>query len=264
MNSDTAVWRYLSLAALVATAGDRQLRLTRLDTFPDPFEGSVTKQDIDNQVPLFSGHQAAMMMMDAVSMHYPDMGRMHREREDPWTRMTRLRRAKTRSAHVSCWAAGNESEALWRLYCTQDGPQGVGVALRTTLSKLEASITGHDFYFSPVAYRHYHEGPAFAHELDSFFHKRLGFECEHEVRLLKFDEAQYHALINVPPSAPELPPFVYVDWSLRDFVEDIFLSPYADEKFEQQALAAIGAIDPALLGRVSLSVLNPRRYSPGF
>jgi hypothetical protein len=72
----------------------------------------------------------------------------------------------TQSTHACCWAAGDESEPLWRLYCTDDGPCGVGIALRTTLAKLEASIEPHDLYVSPVTYRHYHEGPAFDDELD--------------------------------------------------------------------------------------------------
>ncbi len=55
MDPDTPVWRYLSLNAVIATVRDRQLRFTRVDTFPDPFEGSVPKQTIDEQVVLFGG-----------------------------------------------------------------------------------------------------------------------------------------------------------------------------------------------------------------
>ena len=59
--------------------------------------------------------------------------------------MTRLRRAKTRSTYACCWAAGHESEALWRLYCKP--PEGV--AMRTTLEKLETSVAPHNLYVSP-------------------------------------------------------------------------------------------------------------------
>jgi hypothetical protein len=145
--------------------------------------------------------------------------------EDPWARMTRLRRAMTRSTHACCWAAGDESEPLWRLYCTNDGP-GVGVALRTTLAKLEASVA-HDLYVSLIRYRHYHEGPAFDDELDSFMHKRNGFWAEKEVRLLKFDRAHFHALISAPPTAAELEEHLFLDWPAADAIEKIVLSPYA-------------------------------------
>ncbi len=58
MDPDTPVWRYLSLNAVIATVRDRQLRFTRVDRFKDPFEGSVPKQTIDDQV-LLLAHRAA-------------------------------------------------------------------------------------------------------------------------------------------------------------------------------------------------------------
>ena len=47
-------------------------------------------------------------------------------------------------------------------------------------------------------------------------------------------------------------------------IVEIVLSPYAEELFEQRARAAIEAVDASLRDRVILSVLNPRRYAPGF
>jgi hypothetical protein len=54
--------RYTTLDALVHIFRNRQLRLTRVDKFPDPFEGSVPKKQIDDQLPIFSGRNAAQMM----------------------------------------------------------------------------------------------------------------------------------------------------------------------------------------------------------
>ena len=71
MDPDTPVWRYLSLDALIATVQDRQLRFTRVDTFADPFEGSVPKQQIDDQVALFAGAYQMRMMYGSVAAHYP-------------------------------------------------------------------------------------------------------------------------------------------------------------------------------------------------
>jgi hypothetical protein len=265
MDPDTHVWRYLSLDAVIATVRDRTLRFTRVDRFTDPFEGSVPKQQMDDQVVLFGGAYHRRMIYRSVAAHYP-VGAMSLppEWEDPWGRMTRLRRAKTRSTHACCWAAGDESEALWRLYCTNDGPAGLGAALRTTLAQLETSVAPHDLYVSPVTYRHYHEGPAFNDELDSFMHKRKGFSAENEVRLLKVDNAHFGALINESLTAAELPEHLFVNWPAADAIKEIVLSPYAEEPFEQRARAAIEAADASLRDRVILSVLNPRRYAPGF
>jgi hypothetical protein len=161
---------------------NRRLRLTRVDTFPDPFEGSVPKRQIDDQLPIFSSRNAALMM--SVGAYYPSMSMPPRLSLDPWTEMTLRRRAKTRSAHASCWTAGHESEAMWRLYCRDGGPEGQGVSLRSTMGKIETSVAHHDLFVSPIRYRYYHEGDAFDDELDPFMHKRMGFAHEREVRLL--------------------------------------------------------------------------------
>ena len=54
---------------------------------------------------------------------------------------------------------------MWRLYCRNGGPEGQGVALRSTLEKIEASVAHHDLFVSPIKYRYYHEGDAFDDEL---------------------------------------------------------------------------------------------------
>jgi len=184
--------------------------------------------------------------------------------EEPWTRITRLRRALTRSAHASCWSAGDESELLWRLYCTNEGCQGVGVALRTTLARLEASVAAHDLYVSPITYVVYHQAPPFTDEMDSLLHKRHGFAAEHELRLLKFDDAQYGALVPKDASVPELPERIFVDWGPHDVIEEIVISPYAGEKYEESVRAAINETDPNLDDRVMLSVMNERRNPANF
>ncbi len=204
MDPDTHVWRYMSLPGLIATARTKQLRFTRVDTFQDPFEGSVPQNQIDGQGVIFGGANFFRQMMIQVAHHYPEMEIPPPDDEEPWSKMTRLRRAKVRCVHASCWAAGDESEAMWRLYCTDDGPRGVGVALCTTLTNLELSLAPHDLCVSPVIYRHYHEGDGFTDDMDAFMHKRKGFQAEKEVRLLKYDPAQYSKLIRRPPAGAEL------------------------------------------------------------
>ncbi len=145
-----------------------------------------------------------------------------------------------------------------------DRRPGLGVALQTTLAQLEMSVAPQDLYVSPITYRHYHEGSAFNDERDSFMHKRKGFFAEHEVRLLKVDDAHFGALINKSPTEAELPKHLFLNWPAADTIMQIVLSPYAEEPFEQQARAAIEAVDASLRDRVILSVLNPRRYAPGF
>jgi hypothetical protein len=172
---------------------ERHLPLTRIDQFRDPVEGSVTTQEINNQVLVFSGANFMRSQMQQLGAHYPEMEQPRFQHRDPWELMTIRRRVLTRSAHASCWTWGPESEAMWRLYCT-DGAQGQGVAVRSTLQKVEASVEPLGLVVSPITYRLYHEGPAFNDPLDALLHKRLGFECEREVRLLKVDWPHYTTL----------------------------------------------------------------------
>ena len=171
----------------------------------------------------------------------------------------------------SCWIAGTESEAMWRLYCRADGREGQGVALQSTLGTIEASVAGHDLYVSPIAYRYYHEGNAFDDELDLFMHKRLGFEYEREVRLLKYDHCHYiklsTALTSADPSIAEpseLQEYILLERSPSTAIDRITISPYATSEYEATAREAIASIDPPLLEKVELSILSERRYPPQF
>jgi hypothetical protein len=260
ISGDTPVWRYLSLSAVIATIKTRQLRLTRADRFQDSFEGSVPEAQMEAQTLLLIGAESRRIMMNHIMPHhYSGMARSTvPEYEDSWTRITRLRRARTRSAHASCWSAGDESNAIWQLFCTDDGRRGVGVALRTTVARLEASVEAHDLYVSPITYLPYHEAPPFTDEMDSLLHKRHGFAAERELRLLKFDEAHFGTLVLKDASVPELPEHIYLDWAISDVIDEIVVSPYADERYEILVRGAIDAY-PNLTDRVVLSVLNERR-----
>ena len=276
---DPHVWHYTSVEAVVAMLTSKQIRLTRIDAFNDPFEGSVPKQEIDNQIPAFSGAQSAEMMMQVIAPQHPAMPTVPMRYRDRYGEMTQRRRAKVRSAHAICWRHGNESEPMWRLYCknacgqcgqTLTSNGGQGLALRTRLSRLEQSVAHLDLVVGPITYRPYHEGDAFNDELDAFMHKRHGFEHEQELRLLHYNEAHFQARSRAVHSgqaeaAPtELAKYVYLDWSLREATEAIVVSPYADAAFEDKARALIGDLDPLTAERIELSVLSERRHGVNF
>jgi hypothetical protein len=270
MEPTTVVRRHISMRALEQLLREKQLRMTRVDTFhdDDSYEGSVPQRQIDDQVPLFSSWNATQSMYTQVAAHYPDMELPRRVFRDPWELMTIRRLALTRSMHASCWTAGPESGGMWRLYCDDDGMPGQGVAIRSTLAKLEASVEAHGLYVSPIIYRHYHEGPAFDDHLDAVMHKRAAFQDEREVRLLRYDEPHYVALsyaltgdhtYGPPPSAPsELPTHIPLAWNVLEVAEAITISPYAGPEYEARARAAIAAIDPAAAALVEPSALGER------
>ena len=269
MDSATELRRYVPFVALERMLRDRQLRLTRVDQFRDPFEGSVPKRQIDEQVAIFRSPNATRMMAESMVAQDPGTTLPRSPYRDPWAQIKMRRAVQTRSTHVSCWTAGPESEAIWRLYC-EDGVSGQGVALCSTLGKVEASVARHDLIVSPVTYRRYHEGPAFNDELDPFMHKRLGFKHECEVRLLSYNGPHYLVLGRAlsggdgdTPAAvlpPELPVHIFLDWNPLDIADAITVSPYATEDYEQRVRAAVTAIDSGAADLIALSVLSERRY----
>jgi hypothetical protein len=70
MNSETELRRYMSLIALEDIAAQKQQRLICVDMFQDPFEGSVPKKQIDDQLPAFSASNA-MLMGESMAAQYP-------------------------------------------------------------------------------------------------------------------------------------------------------------------------------------------------
>lgn len=270
MEPGTQLRRYLPLVALEQMLREKQLRMTRVDQFhdDDSYEGSVPKQQIDDQVPIFSGWNAMQSMYSQVAAHYPDMQLPQRPWRDPWEMMTIRRGALTRSVHASCWSAGPESGAMWRLYCEDDGVRGQGVAIQVTLQKLEASVAAHDLYVSPVIYRHYHEGPAFDNQLDAVMHKRVVFPHEQEVRVLLYDEPHYLALNHgltgdhtygpAPIVPAELPKHILLPWNALEVAQMITISPYAIGEYELRVRAAVAAIDPAAASLTEPSALGER------
>jgi len=96
------------------------------------------------------------------------------------------------------------------------------------------------------------------------FHKRLGFRADQELRLLKFDEEHYTALIPKDASVPQPDEYIYLPWALRDVINKIIISPYADEDYEQRVRDAIQKADPTLADRMALSELHERQNPPHF
>ena len=122
----------------------------------------------------------------------------------------------------------------------------------------------HKLDVRPITYLRYQEAPAFTDDIAPLFHKRHGFNAECELRLLKFNEEHFKALIPKDASVAELDEHVYLGWVLRDVIGEIIISPYADDEYEQQVREAIKTADPSLAGRVALSELHERRFAPLF
>jgi hypothetical protein len=260
IDPDIEVRRYLDLDGLLDVVSNKRLRLTRVNRFNDPFEGSVSKKTQDDYPALFvssySNIRPASTMEEAIA-------------NDPWNVIKSLRKAMTASSHACCWTHGPESEAMWRLYCADGGRRGYGVAIQTTYRKLEASIAHHDLFFSPIRYLDYEICDKFKDEIDPIMSKRIAFEHEREVRLFHFDRAhnsEWAATVRNPSAQKPVPlaEYIYRDWSPVTVIDKVSISPYADECYEKNVKDRIALADPSLAGRVELSEFSERKNPPRY
>jgi hypothetical protein len=237
------LWHYTSLAAITAILKDQKLRLRRIDTYweDDPFEGSVPKKQMDEQG-MILGSQTEALMQTVAPHYFPDMDVPRRPARNRSDEITKWREGMARSCHVSCWSAAGESDVMWRLYCA-DERKGCGVALQSTFGQIEASATHHDLIVGQIRYRRYDDGGAFDDNLDPFFCKRSNYEIETELRVLKFNEDHYNQIVTAITSDSatpvELDKYIYVDWSPAEVINQIWISPYADEGYAEKVREAI-------------------------
>jgi hypothetical protein len=232
----TLVWRYLDLAKYVSLLTKKSLYLPATDRLGDPFEGSLprnTRQAWDDSLLAAIGSNPHPDFLRNLEAHRRDLSDLGRE----------LRRA----FYASCWRMGNhESEAMWKLYCGEDQ----GVALVLPYSLLAESLT--DVYIGRVSYLDYDN--AVMQPGNTFYpymHKRVAFEHEAEVRILK--SGDWPAVIldrkAVLPLAVELP------WDPAEHVESVVVSPYAMRWFHEVVRDVTQALAPPLAARICESAM---------
>jgi Protein of unknown function (DUF2971) len=259
-NISVEVWRYSQLWKLLSALQTQKLYLALLDVLKtkfDPYEASVPESTHNDQVPIFAGNSA---MQQFFGSEEPAVARAPWERpgEDSWTRVARLRRGLLRCAHVSCWRWGEESEAMWRLYC----PGEDGVAIRTTFAKLRDSVTDPHTCVSEVKYFDYKTGRFLRHihDWDPAFHKRIAFKHEQEVRVLRHDVADWRRASE--DDAFRLPSGHELQWDPVAVIDEIIVNPQSAPPYCDTVQRAVADVAPALADRVKRSALvtEPVRY----
>ena len=137
----TAVlWRYMSLAKLLALLKDRSLFFARADKLSDPFEGA---KGIKRRKDLWDEHYLSFFEEDI--RNPPEGHKCELTDDDIAKEARRLLQdletggaTKRRKTFLSCWhEAEHESEALWRVY---GGDAGQAIAVRTTFQKLRQAL----------------------------------------------------------------------------------------------------------------------------
>lgn len=225
IDSDAILWRYFSFEKFESLLKTESLFFCRADKFSDPFEGTITKEDADNEI------EVERRVAKCYNQTFEESAAQAR------IGIKRNQRQKYRRCIVvNCWHENaNESDAMWRLYLKDNE----GVAIQTNAQRIANIIdkTSVAVFPSKVRYIDY-DLETFYHVIDyphpnyniyvPFIHKRKEFIHESEFRL--FHEVP-DALSNEnywDHQPNEKGVFVPVD--LNTLVEKIYFAPTVEDK----------------------------------
>jgi hypothetical protein len=222
---DQDVWRYMSFARFVWMLQNKTLYLARADLLGDPWEVSLCNEQLRY---VLSRHPIS-----------PIDGGPSEEGMERSARLIKSWRART---FVSCWsAARHESHALWRIYCSSVE----GVAIRTTLQKLKASVA--PTRVLKVHYQTLGTAARTPNITELVTRKRPMFAYEQEVRVVHIKRVESDSAVGI-----------LLDWNPEDVVEGIFVHPESEPSFEKTVIATVQTYAPKLADRVERSAMSGR------
>lgn len=223
------IWRYMSYSRFVWFLQKRQLWLSRADFLGDPWELSLAGDQLD-----------LVIRRHPISNNSPTA----RRHESAIQRAARINDLWRKQTFVNCWSASeNESNALWRIYC----PTFEGVAIQTTLAKLQASVSPIGVY--EVEYGIPGSRQRTPTRLDLITKKRAMFEYEREVRIVKFINEERINIENIGFG---------LTCNIINHLESIQVHPEADHSFMETVISTIDCYSPELKGKVGWSAMHEK------
>ncbi|MCH9027284.1 MAG: DUF2971 domain-containing protein [Proteobacteria bacterium] len=242
LESDVPVWRYTDLAKFIWTLSNRKLYLCRADRLGDRFEGSVPQRDQSRMLDV---------MKNMGDKHGVVLSREEVSRQVS-PRMRALRLAYIHSSYINCWRHGDESEAMWRLYCGQNE----GVAMMTTFGRLNDSITDAATRLGAVNYLDYgSELLPDENWLQPIMHKRLAFKHEQEIRLFRWLQEETDMLLGSSGSGLS-PKGHEMDWNPDITLDRVIISPFAPDWYSDVIHTVVAKFAPDLVEKVAWSELR--------
>lgn len=230
-NTDSKMWRYMTLPKFLSLLENSSLYFTRSDKFADPFEGTIPKINEEEIAKYFS--------------EYENSEEMHQQ-------LLNIFKTNKKVTLINCWYLSDyESDAMWQLYSDN------GVAIQTTFKKFKNAISSSSdkIFTGQVKYIDYDkEGFLYLNALSSFLYKRISFEHEKEIRAViwntgEIKEGEDESVTEIVDHGK------YSEINLNDLIESIYVSPTAPSWFYHLIIS--------LLKRYNLGkpVLHSKLYS---
>jgi hypothetical protein len=258
-DDDAVVWRYIKLLDVNPQLQYAHLTLIRIDQFSDKYEGSVPNANFMKYIDeaRTAGQSRTRLMMrpklavEVLAAADARVKAVSKERNDRANALRALRR----SVYVNSWHCGDESEAMWRLYCSHPG----GVAISAKFGNLKAAIekstspvtVGKVQYFNYLSDQFPDDNLAYA-----VVGKRHAFEHEKELRIFQIDQAAYDAAFSDPTSAIDgFPTTLSLKIDL-DIIESVRTSPHDEMRYSRTTTEVVKLIAPTLADRTKESILR--------
>lgn len=230
-SEDRPLWRYLDIGHYLSMLSTSKLHFTRSDSFEDPWEGAVP-----------------------ISFFQPFA-------EESKPGVVHLMKGFSKVSFINCWHMSEfESQAMWRLY----GNQGSNIAIFTHMRELRDSLSRNPepkIFCGVVKYIDYQKDsiPP-TNVLNPWFHKRLGFEFEREVRLM-FSLLFDRSVTEIPSHVDEYKDGFDVDVDLRKLIKKVYVSPKSKKWFLDavKCVTEKFGLDPRLVEQSSVD--DPPNYN---
>lgn len=226
------IWRFMDFWKFELIVKTSTLYFRRIDRLEDEFEGDVPRKEV---------------------------GKASRNAEF-WN--SELHKDFRRLTFVNCWHRSVfENALMWRAYT--NFPQEPSLAIQCDLLHLVHSITGY-VKIAPVSYVDYAEGEfhgfeenpfAWMHFMDGlttpYFHKRIEFEGEQELRALVVTVPEFDG-----PIKPHPRDGIHIACQLPILLKQIVLSPKAPLAFYQKVSDLLGqnGLEGVVVKRSALDV----------
>lgn len=218
------VWRYMPLAKFISLLQSSCIYLARIDLLNDPHEGSLPSALVMARNLGFQKHGSERILPQVLALNQ------------------QVRQA----CYANCWALNPfESEALWRLYTSNDD----GVAIKTTYQALVDIVEpDNSLYIGKIGYLDYEtEWFPLGNLFYPVMHKRRAFAHESEVRIVKMQD-EYLSL-----ESPPGPLGLSVPINLESLIQTIYINPYSQPWYADTVEAVIDKFAPELRSRIQWS-----------
>lgn len=230
---ETKLWRYMSFAKFAALLHDRELVLSPLHLFEDPYEGAGGKacymdKLADAMIDTFSQlgqTKEAVARLEAMNIDIDKQKEVMRLWMKVGNEYGQVNRMFT---FVNCWHENeDESEAMWKLYTAH---QPEGVAIQTTYEALKQAINEPEVKIGRITYENFDH--AFMPGDSYGWYKRKSFEHEREVRVMaEPDDEQRRDMAKGYDKGNQYTVLLPVD--LGVFIKNVYVSPYAQPWFKE-------------------------------